>query len=69
MCGKANAQLFCTLKGDDNLVIYKTASRDRSAGTFSVKADLPVSWYLDTKRPCFGKCSYFTRGVCRRVGT
>lgn len=69
MCGKANAQLFCTLKGDGNLVTYKTASKDRSAGTFSVKADLPVSWYLDTKRPCFGKCSYFTRVVCRRVGT
>lgn len=69
MCGKRNAQLFCTLKGDGKLVKYSTAWKDKRAGTFSVKADLPVSWYLDTKRPCFGKCSYFSRVVCKRIGT
>lgn len=69
LCGKANAQLFCTLKGDGNMVSFKTASKDRRSGTFSAKADGPVSWYLDANRPCFGKCSFFTRVVCKRAGT
>jgi len=65
LCGKKNADLFCQKRGYAKAILYKTKNFYNGS---NMDGEKPTTWWQSLNKPCRGRCTGFTKIVCKGHG-